>query len=112
MRCVTRRGCRGRPSSMPRLWRPFQHIAFGSTQRASPIGSGEWPAPRALPAKVLCMLVERRVETGQLLREANGRGGKIVAVRPSRRDISRDKGCGSRNIELCKDGAAVGGEAF
>jgi len=58
------------------------------------------------------MLVERRVETGQVLREANGRCGKIVAVGPSRRDISRDKGFASRNIKVCKDRLAVGGEAF
>ena len=58
------------------------------------------------------MLVERRVETGQLLREANGRRGKIVAVRPSRRDISRDKGFGNRNSQICKDRLAVDGEAF
>ena len=58
------------------------------------------------------MLVERRVERGQLLREADGRRGKIVAVGPLRSDISRDKGFGSRNIEVCKDGLAVGGKAF
>ena len=33
----------------------------------------------SLACKGLCVLVKRRVETGQLLCEANGRRGKIVA---------------------------------
>ena len=68
--------------------------------------------PEASPAKVLCVLVERRVETGQLLREANGCRGKIVAVRPLSGDVSRDKGFGNRNMKVCKDRFAVDGDAL
>src|SRR5262249_11569240 len=68
--------------------------------------------PKASLGKVLCVLVERRVEPGQLRREADGRHGQIVAVRPVWREISWDKGFRNRNMKVCKDHLAVDGHAF